>query len=177
MQERTARHKEVFDRHVRKRADIDIGDTVFVRTYVTEPARSPKLQFPVTGPYPLVRCFETGIEILTADGRQRLHWDRVIRAPSAKNLPPGVEWVPVVPRRRTTPEPSLEETEYVIERLLDHGQDEDGRTILKVRWAGFKPADDTWEPIQNLPEELVRRYAKRRKIELPSSLSQVSPAR
>jgi hypothetical protein len=73
----------------------------------------------------VVRCFETGIEILTADGRQRLHWDRVIRAPSAKDLPPGVEWVPVIPRRRTTPEPSLEETEYVIERLLDHGQDED----------------------------------------------------
>jgi hypothetical protein len=43
MQERTARHKEVLDRHVRKRADIDIGDSVFVRTYVTEPARSPKL--------------------------------------------------------------------------------------------------------------------------------------
>jgi hypothetical protein len=65
MQERTARHKKVFGRHVRKRADIDIGDMVFFRTYVTEPARSPQLQFPVTGVYPVVRCFETGIEILT----------------------------------------------------------------------------------------------------------------
>jgi Chromo (CHRromatin Organisation MOdifier) domain len=73
----------------------------------------------------------------------------VITYPSPKDLPAGVEWVPVLPRKqRTMPTPRLEETEYVIERLLDHGEDEDRRKILKVRWAGFTPADDTWEPIE-----------------------------
>jgi hypothetical protein len=167
IEERTSRHKAVYDKRVKQRTDVDVGDTVFVRTYVTEPARSPKLQFPVTGPYPVVKCFYSGVEILTADGRQRLHWDRVIKSPSPKDLPAGVEWVLVLPRKqRTMLTPRLEETEYVIERPLDHGEDEDGRKILKVRWAGFTPADDTWEPIENILQELVLKYERRKRIKL-----------
>ena len=41
IEERTARHKAVYDRHVKQKTDVDVGDTVFFRTYVPEPARSP----------------------------------------------------------------------------------------------------------------------------------------
>jgi Chromo (CHRromatin Organisation MOdifier) domain len=165
IEERTLRHKAVYDKHLKQRTDVDVGDTVFVRTYVMEPTRSPKLQFPVTGPYPVVKCFDSGVEILTADGRQRLHWDRVIKSPSPKDLPAGVEWVPVLPRKqRSISTPRLEETEYVVERILDHSANEEGRKILKIRWAGFTPEDDTWEPIENIPEGLVRKYERRKRV-------------
>jgi hypothetical protein len=55
--------------------------------------------------------------------------------------------------------------EFVIERLISHGEAEDGKKLIRVRWAGYSNNDDTWEPAENIPHQLIRRYAKRKKVE------------
>lgn len=59
------------------------------------------------------------------------------------------------------PEPE----DYVIERIVDHGEHEaDHRLQFRVRWYGFTPGFDTWEPISDLPRLQVIRYCKRVKL-------------
>jgi hypothetical protein len=88
-----ARYKALYDKHVRKRhGGIQVGDSVFVRTHVLEPARSPKLSFPVARPYPIVGVSGSNVDIRTREGPQCVHLDRVARRPFT--LPSGVAWVP-----------------------------------------------------------------------------------
>jgi hypothetical protein len=55
----------------------------------SEHARSPKLSFPVAGPYPVIGIDGTYAVVRTRDGIQRHHLDRIIRAPIFE-FPPGV---------------------------------------------------------------------------------------
>jgi hypothetical protein len=93
-----------------------------------------------------------------------VHLDRVVRCPST--LPSGVAWVPqrVEPptKKRRVQARETDDT-YVIDRLLSHARVEDDSCWrLRVRWAAYGLDDDTWEPTCELPENLVRRYEKRK---------------
>ena len=54
--------------------------------------------------------------------------------------------------------------EYVIDHLVSHRRDDAGTMHVRVRWFGYDPSADTWEPILHIPRELLRRYVKRRKL-------------
>ena len=83
-EQKLARYKDLYDRHVRKRhGSIQMGDSVFVRIHVLEPARSPKFSFPVAGPYPIVGVSGSNVDIRTREGPQRVHLDRVVRCPTS----------------------------------------------------------------------------------------------
>jgi transposase InsO family protein len=165
------RYKKIYDHKVKTRhKGLQLGDSVLIRTYMMEPSRSPKLVFPVAGPYPVVGIDGTHVVVRTREGTQRHHLDRVIRAPMS-DLPPGVELVPQTTSsslRGTTgpPAENLSSNEYVIDRLISHERAEDDSWLIRVRWAGFDSSEDTWEPVENLPPKLVERYEKRRKIKL-----------
>jgi hypothetical protein len=48
---RQQRYKDNYDRNVQRRnTQIESGDLVYVKTFVTEPGRSSKLEFPAAGP-------------------------------------------------------------------------------------------------------------------------------
>ena len=91
MDSKLARYKNVYDQHVRRRhRELMLGDSVLVRTFVTEPGRSTKLSAPVAGPYTVVGMSDSNVKIRTREGVQTLHLDRVIRCPT--DLPSGVVW-------------------------------------------------------------------------------------
>jgi hypothetical protein len=54
----------------------------------------------------------------------------------------------------------------VIDRLVSHAQADDGSWLIRVRWAGFDSSEDTRDPVDGLPKEMVDRYCRRRKINL-----------
>ncbi len=54
-----------------------------------------------------------------------------------------------------------ESREYAVDRLVSHGCQDDGSLVYRVRWYGYAPNQDTGEPAQQLPAELVRRYHQR----------------
>jgi Chromo (CHRromatin Organisation MOdifier) domain len=90
--------------------------------------------------------------------------DRVIKAGVSTDLLPEMQSRsrPSAPSPPSPDENPYEE--FVIERLLSHGVDDDGIVVMRVRWFGFGSDDDTWEPITHLPKLLVERYAKRNKM-------------
>lgn len=45
---------------------------------------------------------------------------------------------------------------YEAEKIVDTMIEEDGTKVYRIRWAGCSEDQDTWEPIENLPEDLLR---------------------
>jgi hypothetical protein len=71
---RLERYKYLYDYHVRRRhADSQMGDSVFVKAFMLEPGRSPKLSAPVSGPYPVVGIDVPNVVIRTREGTERFH--------------------------------------------------------------------------------------------------------
>jgi hypothetical protein len=169
---RLERYKRIYDHHVRNRhADLHVGDQVLVRTYVLEPGRSSKLSFPVAGPYPVIRIDGVNVEIRTREGSERLHLDRVMKCPV--DLPSGIEWAPVKEQRspRRSPD-SNAEAEFVVDRFVSHARASDDTCwLIRVRWAGFSPDEDTWEPATEMPADMVRIYERRKKL-APGTLTE-----
>jgi Chromo (CHRromatin Organisation MOdifier) domain len=163
---RVERYKRLYDAKVRQRAAVFTGDSVLVKTFMLEPGRSPKLSFPVAGPYPVVQIDGVTVVIRTRDGDKRVHLDRVIRC--HMDLPPGVEFAEDHPPRRTRRQAEIDELadiEYVIDRLLKHAVNEDGDGyLLRVRWAGYDRGSDTWEPAEALPAVLLLKDERKHKL-------------
>ena len=67
-----------------------------------------------------------------------------------------------------------EDTEYVIERLVDHTY-QDGKLVLKVKWYGYATEDATWEPIAQLLRSAVVTYFRRKKQPLPPQAAHARP--
>ena len=114
----------------------------------------------------MIRIDGSNVEIRTREGSQRLHLDRVVRCPTT--LPSGVSWTP---QRKEPPKSKRvtigreDDDTYVIDRLVTHARDEeDSCWLIRVRWAAYSADDDTWEPAKELPEDLVRRYERRKKL-------------
>ena len=88
------RYKRIYDHKEKSRhKNLQLGDSVLIRTYTMEPSRSPKLVVPVAGPYPVIGIDGTHVIVRTREGKKKHHLDRVIRAPMS-DLPPGVEVIP-----------------------------------------------------------------------------------
>ncbi len=74
----------------------------------------------------------------------------------------------------------VEDQEYVMERIISHRKNTDpnhstakvGEMTYRVRWYGFPPEEDTYEPIRNLPHNKVVSYYKRKKLPLPGDIDQ-----
>ena len=56
-----------------------------------------------------------------------------------------------------------DEEEYVVEKILKHRTTKKGETEYFLKWKGFPPEENTWEPAKNLNcPELIEVYEKDR---------------
>ena len=111
----------------------------------------------------------------TSEGEVSVSADRVRKCPFPQDLPEGMKLVdPSIvgcPEADSVEANGDEEetlddmTEYVIERIVSHRRGTDGVMYLRVRWFGYDKNSDTWEPVLQIPKELVRRYLKRKKLD------------
>ena len=109
------------------------------------------------------------VKIATRDGVQRFHMDHVVLCPSRKDLPPVVEVI----EPKDPPKNKLggknndkDEEKYIVDRLFPNARDEDGRWVIRVRWAGYTSAEETWEPPSCLPRDMIEKHQKRQKVSL-----------
>ena len=71
------------------------------------------------------------------------------------------------------------EAEYVIDKVVDHIINEDeghlhakhGDMMYKVRWFGYTPEEDTFEPVHHLPRSQVLSYHNRKQMPVPSNIA------
>ena len=43
--------------------------------------------------------------------------------------------------------------QYVVEKILDKKEAEDGTLLYRVKWRGYGYEENTWEPIENLTDD------------------------
>lgn len=64
---------------------------------------------------------------------------------------------PQKPNPVTGADPEGAEKKFVINHVA-YNAEEDQRTLLRVRWYGYPPEDDTWEPVTHIPRSHLVRY-------------------
>ena len=163
------RYKTDFDKKVRFRSVIAVGDLVYddrPRRPLTSTERegppsdggapSVKLLPKTEGPFRVLSATETTV-VVDQDGvSNRVSIDRATKMPrgphdatvaaSTTDSPAGI------------PDPPAE---YVVDHLVAHREARSG-SQYKVRWYGYTPVDDTWEPAEGLPQPFIDRFWRAR---------------
>ena len=71
-----------------------------------------------------------------------------------------------------------EPDEFEMEKILAHRRNRSakhehaaiGETLYRIRWTGYAPNPDTWEPISHIPRSHVLRYHKQKKLAIPTNI-------
>jgi hypothetical protein len=146
------RYKRNYDKSVReKNKNIPVGGWVYLRKEVQESGESPKLASQAEGPY----------QVLGTDGRtfalrKGADRDRVTPAPP----PPETTGIPT--QDSVDEQTPRSEDEYVMEKIVGAKNIQGGGLRSRVRWYGYSSEEDTWEPAENLPENVVMRFHQRK---------------
>ena len=180
-----AQYKRQFDKTVSEPPTFLPGEEVFLdrppdfsATALENEDGHRKLLPKTTGPYRIISADDNTVTIDRNGLKDTVSTDRVTRAPpqvitrltdpsvGTRREPPPVtvdpdSTVPVTPNTVTPDGAPPPEPEYAIDRIVGHGEDDKGRPLYRVRWYGYPPEDDTWEPAGNIPDNFLRRYHAR----------------
>lgn len=67
-------------------------------------------------------------------------------------------------KKREEQNKQSDDDDYEVEKILDHKMQK-GKRFFLVRWTGFGPEEDSWEPEANLNcEKILQNYLKQNKI-------------
>ena len=161
------RYKRNFDSNVdtrNKRARV--GDNV----YTNNLQQKNKLQSRTVGPLVVLDADDFTYVIDVNGGERRVNSDHVTPAPrpSIPEEMPNPQLEGLDKPESTPPVPD----EHVIDRLLSLRRS-NGVYSAKVRWFDYGPKDDSWEPLENLPWNLVIRFLRRRKKKIAAYSSSI----
>lgn len=64
----------------------------------------------------------------------------------------------------------IDETDYVVKAIVDHGSYDDGTIGYKVRWHGYKASEDTWHAEKDLSQsyDILKAYKEKHKLGRPT---------
>lgn len=133
-----------YDQH-RKPKEYQVGDLVWINAKNIRTSRpSRKLDFKQLGPYKVVEAVgPAAYRLELPSNLKALH--HVFPVNLLEPFTPPATGAKVVP-------PPVEidaQEEYHVDRVLDSKKTR-GRVYYLVRWTGYGPNDDSWEPIENL---------------------------
>jgi len=151
-----ARYKQALDKRVKARLEaLRVGDWVFVKSHENQ---GDKLVFKTLGPYQVLKTDGRRLTIESDDGIRSINGNHATRAPEALEGDPAsaralAEWkVPSLASSASKP------IEAVFDHFVGQGYDEHERIMLKVRWFGYGPREDSWNYVEDLPAEKVRKH-------------------
>lgn len=159
MDKAQARYKRNFDVRVKgRRQSLRIGDWVLVNSHDNEGG---KLVFKAKGPYQILKTDGRRLTIESDDGIRTINGNHAIRAPDPPEGDPV--WARALAAWQVPTLPSSKDDkplEAVFDKFVGYGYDDNGRLKLKVRWYGYGPRSDTWENVETLPREKVRKFCR-----------------
>jgi Chromo (CHRromatin Organisation MOdifier) domain len=178
--EAQARYKATFYRSVRENnKELQAVSWVYVRKEVHGTGTNPKLDAQVHGPYLVLETDGRTFQIQQGEQKVRISSDRFTPAPDllgevrpktliTPNSSPvnASDDASVNKEENQAGYPELE-AEYVVERIVGVRQGAAGKVRYRIRWYANGRDDDTWEPLEHLPEELVRIYHRRTRLPYP----------
>ena len=65
--------------------------------------------------------------------------------------------------------------EYAIDRIVAHAYAENGTLLYRIRWFGYGPSADTWQPTADLPRSKTTAYCTRKRLAIPASIENAQP--
>jgi len=153
------RYKRNFDHRVTTHnADVNFGDYV----YTTNNDRQNKLRSRASGPFVVIDAdADASTFVINIDWEEkRVTSGHVTSAPR----PTTTDSVPhpLLDGLDQRKPPPATADEYVIDKLPRLRQTGDSYSA-KVRWFDYGSKDDTWEPLENLPRNLVVRFLRQKK--------------
>jgi len=164
MDKAQARYKRHFDKQVKSRRQaLRVGDWVFVKSHENQGG---KLIFQTRGPYQILKTDGRLLTIESDDGIRTINGNHATRAPEPHEGDPVWERALAAWQVPALPSSSTKTMEAVFHQFIGRGYDEKGRLKLRVRWCGYGPREDTWEYVEDLPSEKVRRYCSGHNIAL-----------
>jgi len=114
--------------------------------------RARKLTSRFIGPYTVTRVINANAYELALPPELRIH--PVINVSQLKLYRDGSREFPYRPVAAARPPPQAADahgqTQYEVERVVDHRGSRRGETSYLVQWAGYPPEEATWEPAASL---------------------------
>jgi len=141
MDKAQARYKRNFDKRVKcRREALRVGDWVFVKSDANQGG---KLLFKTKGPYQILTTDGRRLTIERTDGIRTINGNHATLAPEPPEGDPT--WERALKAWRGPPLLSSSEKtmEAVFDQFVGQGYDNNGRLMLKVRWFGYGPREDT----------------------------------
>jgi len=157
LQKTQQRYKRNFDSNVDIRNKrVCVGDY----SHTTDHQQKNKQQSRTVGSFVLHDADDSTYVVVVNGEERRVNSNHVTPAPqpSTPDETPHPLLNGLNKPESTPPVPN----EYVIDRLLNLRRT-NGIYSAKVRWFDYGPKDDSWEPLENLPRNLVIRFLRRRK--------------
>ena len=72
------------------------------------------------------------------------------------------------PREGGKKDDEEEDDDFVVDRIVDFDPSHGG--LFRIRWHGYLPSKDTWEPVEHIPRSQVVRFLKKSGRPLDESL-------
>ena len=149
MEKAQARYKRHFDKRVKSRREsLRVGDWVIVKSHENQGG---KLIFKTKGPYPILKTDGRRLTIESTDGIRTINGNNAAVTPEPPEGDPAWERALEAWRVPSPPSSSEKKMEAVFDQFVGQGYDNNGCLMLKVRWFGYGPREDTWEYVEDLP--------------------------
>jgi hypothetical protein len=152
--------KKQFNDSIRRTLNFDIGEVVLILKRYVKKGQVKKLTHLWKGPYVVVSKFDNRINYevqLLKSGKDK----HVVHASNMKRFhePHLTHLSKKLKASEEGDEKNLEE--YEVEKLLDIKY-ENGEKYYLVKWKGFGPSENTWEPIKNLihSRDMIKEFEK-----------------
>jgi len=130
-----------------------------------------KLVFKTLGPYQVLKTDGRRLTIESDDGIRTINGNHATRAPE----PPegGPAWARALAAWQVPSLPSSgsKQIEAVFVHFVGQGYDEHERLMLKVRWFGYGPREDSWQYVEDLPAEKVRKHCMQHPLKVRRRVS------
>jgi len=151
MEKAQARYKRAFEKRVQAPCEaLRVGDWVFVKSHENQGG---KLVFKTLGLYQILKTDGRRLTIESDDGIRTINGNRATRAPEPPEGEPA--WARALAAWRVPPLPSSasQPIEAVFDHFVGQGYDDQERLMLKFRWFGYGPREDSWHYVEDLPAE------------------------
>jgi len=162
MEKAQARYKRAFDKRVQTRREaLQNGDWVFVKSHENQGG---ELVFKTLGPYQILKTDGRRLTIENDDGIRTINGNHATRAPEPPEGDPAWARALAAWRVPSLPSSARNPIEAVFDRFVGQGYDDQERLMLKVRWFGYGPREDSWHYLEDLPAEKVRHHCARHRL-------------
>jgi len=158
--------KRAFDARTKEENNsVKAGDWVYLDAH----SRSPKkLRFETQGPYIVLQTDGHRFLVESPMGLRTVSSDHVTDAPAPAAQ--DAKWTQALGAQALFKVRGQikKGPEFVFERFLTHGWDDDGQSKVLVKWFGFPEQEATWQLASSLPREAIRKCCLHKRVKLPA---------